>query len=192
MAKKIIKKAQLTKKKKKWYEIVAPVELKSVALMETLTSDPKLLAGRVIKMNMMTITRDIKKQNIIIAMTVKEVKEGKALTDFTGYEITSANVKRLVKRSKAKIEDSFKCKTNDGHEVIVKPLLLLRKNVQRNVLSSLRMTTRAFITKIAAEKKYSEFLQMILSLELQKKIKEVTKQIYPVGMVEIRVMKKVK
>jgi len=185
-------KTPLTRKKKKWYEVVAPPELRSVVVGETPASDPKQLPGRIIKLNLMTVTRDIKKQNITVSLIVKGTEDGKILTEFVGYERTSSYIKRLVKRSKTKVDDSFRCMTEDGIKVIVKPIILIKNDVQKSVVRALRKSAKELIIKTAAEKKYSEFVSMILSSELQKMMKQNSRQIYPVNIADIRAMKKSK
>ena len=49
-------------KKKKWYNLVAPKMFNSQQLGQTLASDDSQLKDRTTTLNLMTLTRDIKKQ----------------------------------------------------------------------------------------------------------------------------------
>ncbi len=162
----------LVKKKKKWYTLVAPKEMNQVIIGETLASDPSGLIGRVINANLMTLTNDLKKQNMNMAFKVTNVKESTAETEFVSYSITPAHVKRLAKRSRDKAEDSFRCETKDGKKIAIKPLLLIKNKLQRNVLSSLRMATREVLAKEAKKKTVIELVTAILNKDLQNTVKQ--------------------
>ncbi|MFH0752928.1 MAG: hypothetical protein V1914_05045 [archaeon] len=181
-------KKTLVKKKKKWYTILAPKEMNQVIIGETPASDISLLQGRVVKANLMNLTNDMKKQSMVASFKVKSVKESTAETEFTGYVIMPSHVKRLVKRSKDKVGDSFKCETKDGKKIVIKPLLLIKNKLQRNVLSSLRMTARDVLTKEAKNKTFSELASAIFNKDIQKTTKQALKKVYPVTMVEIRAL----
>ncbi len=179
----------LIKKKKKWYTVVAPKELSSIVIGETPATEVELLKGRTVKANLMTLTNDMKKQNITVTFRITGVKESIAESDLTGYEITPAHVRRLIKRAKDKVEDSFEYETKDGQKIVIKPLLLTKCKAQRGVLTGLRMAARAEIAKEAKKKGFIELVLSIVNNELQKDIKQAIKKVYPVSIVEIRVIK---
>lgn len=181
-------KPTLLKKKKKWYTIVAPKEMNNVAIGETLASEPETLKGRVVQANLMTITNDMKKQNMTAVFKVTDVKESVAETELTAYYISQAHIKRLSKRAREKVEDSFKCQTKDNQTVIVKPFLLLRSKVQRGVMSSLRHKSREELANELKNKTFMEFVSTVLSGETQKNLKLSLKKIYPLNAAEIRVV----
>ena len=159
---------------------------------ETPAAEPELIPGRVFRVNLMSLTRDMKKQNFIVSFCVREMKGSDALTDLVNYEMTSVNVKRLAKKAKDKIEDSFVCETKDNVKIRVKPLILTRKHTQKGVQDGLRKTARDYIKEQAKELDFSEIVQKIIQTEIQRSIKAKLKKVYPAGLVEIRVLKRVK
>jgi len=182
-------KSALIKKKKRWYTVVAPKEMNSIVIGDTPASDIELLKGRVVNANMMTLTNDMKKQNMVATFKILSAKELTAETEFLGFSITPAHVRRLTKKAKDKVDDSFKCETKDGKKIVIKPLIMTRKKLQRNILSSLRMTARQLLSQTAKEMTFMDLIDAVLSNEPQKALKQSLKKVYPVSMVEIRSLK---
>lgn len=176
----------LIKKKKKWYTIVAPKELNSIVIGESPASDASLMVGRVFKINLMTLTDDPKKQNTIVIFKVTNVKESTAETELLGCEITPSQIRRLAKRAKDKVEDSFKCETKDGKKIVVKPFLLVRNKVQRGVLTAIRMAARECIANEAKQMGFIDLVLAVINNDLQKQVKQAVKKAYPVTVAEIR------
>lgn len=176
----------LIKKKKKWYTIVSPKELNSVVIGESPASDASLMVGRVFNINLMTLTDDMKKQNTTVIFKVTNVKESTAETELLGCEISPSHVRRLAKRAKDKVDDSFKCETKDGKRIVVKSLLLVRNKVQRGVLTAIRMAARECIAIEAKQMTFIDLVLAVINNDLQKQVKQSVKKAYPVSMAEIR------
>ena len=83
MAKKVTKKVK--KVKKRWVNVVAPVEFSSVDLGASYCVEPEDLIGRKMKVNLMHLTREMKKQNTRITFELNEIKDGKAQTKVCAY-----------------------------------------------------------------------------------------------------------
>ncbi|MFH1972398.1 MAG: hypothetical protein ABIJ18_02870 [archaeon] len=190
MGKKQIKKdSRISVKKKRWYSIQAPKVLNNVIVGETPAADPALLEGRIITINLHTVTRNIKKQNTEVKFKIKEIKGNECLTDFIGYEIVSAYVKRLVKRSKCRVDDSFIAETKDNKQVRIKPLVLTRDKAQKGILSALRKSSKEYLTKKLKEMDYNEFLSKLMLGEIQKEMKGELKKVYPLSIAEVRALR---
>jgi len=189
MAKKHKKESRISVKKKRWYSVKAPKVLNNVAVGETPSADPGLLEGRVLSMNLSNVVRNIKKNNLVVKFKIIEIKGNECVTDFVGYEIVPAHVKRLVKRSKCRIDDSFVVESKDKKSVRVKPLLLTRDKTCNSVLSSLRKTAKEHLTKKLASMDYNEFLNKLLVGDIQRELKGNLKKVYPLSIVEIRALK---
>jgi len=178
--------APVIKKKKKWYAVVAPKEMNNVLIGETLSQEPGALVGRGFNVNLMTLTNDMKKQNMMARFKVTAVKESTAETEFVAFHLSTAHIRRLAKRARDKVEDSFKCKTKDGKAITVKPLLLVRSKLQRTALTSLRMAAREAITKEAEKSTFMDLSLAVINGDLQRQLKQPLKKVYPVMMAEIR------
>lgn len=189
MAKKYKKESRISVKKKRWYSVQAPKVLNNVVVGETPSADPALLEGRVVSINMSNVMRNIKKNNLVVKFKIIEVKGNECLTDFVGYEIVPAHVKRLVKRAKCRVDDSFVINSKDGKKVRIKPLLLTRDKTYNSVLSSLRKTAKELLTKKLASMDYNEFLNKLIVGDVQRELKGNLKKVYPLSIVEIRALK---
>lgn len=185
------KKVKLRKQKKKWFNVLASPEFKEQLIGETMAFEPENLSGRTVKVNLSLLVREIRRQGKSVTFRVKEVKDANAHTELIKYEIPSMHVKRLVRKERDKIEDSFVIETKDGMKLRVKPLLLTRSHTQNSVKTALRKAAKELLQKDAKEKTYSEFVFSLLSMSLQKSLKSDLKKVYPLSMAEIRVMQKI-
>lgn len=186
------KKKQRTKKqKKKWFYVLASKEFKQQQIGETMAFEPENLVGRKVRVNLSNLAREMKRQNKVITFRITEVKEANALTEFYKYEIAPMQIKRLVRKERDKVDDSFIVETKDGTKVKIKPLLLTREHTQNSVKTALRQEVRKLLEKEAKSRIYPEFVLNLLSGSLQRAIKSGLKKVYPLALAEIRVMQKV-
>ncbi|MBU2589390.1 MAG: hypothetical protein KKA65_00010 [Nanoarchaeota archaeon] len=185
------KKVKLRKQKKKWFNVLASPEFKEQAIGETMAFEPESLIGRTVKVNLSSISREIRRQGKSITFKIKEVKESNAYTEIVRYEIPPMHVKRLVRKERDKVDDSFLVETKDNVKVRLKPLLLTRDHTQNSVKTALRKAVNELLKKEAKEKTYSELIFALVSMSLQKTMKTSLKIVYPLSLAEIRVMQKV-
>jgi small subunit ribosomal protein S3Ae len=186
--KKITKKARISVVKKRWYEIQSPSVFNSMIIGETLAVVPESIVGRSVRINLGTLMKSGRKQNVDVTLRINEVKAGKCHTEFYSLEIVPSYVKRLVKRAKSRIDDSFVVEMKDGVKIRLKPLLLVRSKVQRAVLTDLRNKAKEILTEKAKELTLNEFINKTISAEILKGIKAELKHIHLVNTVEMRAM----
>jgi len=182
----------IKKKKKKWIPILATKEFSNIEIGETLVADPKEATNKSIEVSMMNLMGDSKKQYVKVSFIIKEIKEGKALTEINKISLMDSHVKRITKRAKEKVDDSFKCTSKDNITFRIKPLLLTRNKTKGSVLTSLRKKSREVIQELSKTNTFNELASMILSYKLQKTVTESIKKIYPLSFTEIRIFKKEK
>ena len=101
------------------------------------------------------------------------------------------NVKRIVKRAKKRVDDSFVVETKDDVKVRLKPMLLVKDNVQHGILTDLRAKCQEYFERVAKENSFNEFTNKIVLGELYKDLKTELKKIYPVSAVEMRAFVKI-
>ena len=188
MAKKLTK--EVRKKKKKWIALVAPREFNNLEIGESLCSEPKELIGKVVAVNLSSLISDPRKQNIRIRFRVNDVKEEKATTEIIGYEILPAYIKRVVRRGRGKIEDSFICESKDKVRMRIKPLILTKNKTKKSILSTLRKMTREFFIKNLENVNYSEVIRALIANKFQREIKNYLKKVYPIAICEIKILKR--
>ncbi|MBD3209500.1 hypothetical protein GF367_03730 [Candidatus Woesearchaeota archaeon] len=173
-------------KKKKWFRINAPALFGGQLIGESYVESAEHLKGKFISTNLSTITNDMKKQNVLIKLRVNKVAEGIGQTEIIGLYLVQGLIKRLVRRGRTKIEDSFTAKTKDGHLVRTKPMLITTSTCVASTASQLRMTTKKLLKEQLAKTGFVNMIRDVLSFKLQKTIKESLNKIHPVRSVDIR------
>jgi ribosomal protein S3AE len=189
MAPKKRKIANIKVKKKKWFPIYAPALFNDVLLGESYVTESALLEGKYITANLSTITRNMRKQNVNIQFKVEKVSDGKGYTSMISYSLINAAVKRLVKRGRDKISDSFLAKTKDKKLLRIKPLIISLNPGTKSTQSAVRLETRRVIREFVFSKTLEESFSAIIDGKLQKVIKDSTAKIIPLKSVEIRIAK---
>ena len=107
--KKILK--GMKKRKKEWYDIVATKLFNEMKLGETTVADVSSIIGKPLKVNLMSLTNDIKKQNSTISFVITQIKGDKAVADPVSFEVMPAAIKRNIRRQRDRIDASFVCYT---------------------------------------------------------------------------------
>ena len=177
---------KIIKKKKKWVKIMAPKAFKEAILGESPVFESENLIGRTIKVNLMSLLKDPRKQNLSVSFKVTKIEGDVARTEAVGYEVLPSMIKRLVKRRKQKVEDSFVCKTKDGKKIRVKPLVIANSKVTKTVTTSIRAKLKFIFGTVFEKTTLEDFLiDMILGKSLLK-LKDQIKKIYPVKTLEIK------
>ena len=167
--------------KKRWVEMLAPKEFNSIELGPSYCMEPEDLIGRKMQVNLMHLTRDIKKQNTRVTFEACAVKDGCVHTNFSGLEIIPSHIKRITKRNKTKIEDSFKCVTKDKINVIIKPVIITKSLVSNKTATDVRRNVKELISKFVLEKSYSGIVKSILNFEIQKMLSFELKKVTPIS-----------
>ncbi len=182
--------AKTVKKKKKiWVPVHAPKNFNEALLGETTTDDHKSLIGKTLTLNLSIFTNDMRKQNTETSFKIISVVDDKAQTEFIGLSLTNSHVKRLVRRGKSKIEDSFVVKTKDGKDIRVKPIVITNNVVNKSVSMAIRKQVKEKITELVKKKSGAEFLDLVINQGLQKDLKKELGKIYPLRYADIRVAK---
>ena len=178
------------KKKKKWYEVLASKHFHNVIIGECVAYEDKNLIGKVVNTNLGNLTRDVKLQNVRLKFSVSDVKEGKANTEIKGYELATSYVKRIVRVGRSRIDDSFLVTTKDNVNIRLKPLVLTKYKTQRNILKSMRKLVKNDFVEYIKKETYDKFISDLISKKLQRDLRHKLSKIYPVSVVEVRVMKR--
>jgi len=178
-------------KKKKWYPVISPKYLGSRVLGESLLGDSLEMKGRHITMNLMNIIGDPKKQTINLSFKIKDVREGQGQTETVKYELMPSAVKRLVRRGRSKVDDSFKIKTKEGR-IIVKTLIITNHIVYKSIQNKLRMTVRGLMKKFLSEQRFENSVEELLKNGIYKNYKSQLSKITPIRTFNVRVLKLIK
>lgn len=174
--------------KKEWYPILAPKIFQNAVLGETHVFEPEQMIGKGITQNLMNLTNDIKRQNINIDFKVVDVRNGKAFADVMGYYMIQSSVRRLVRKSIEKIDMSFLCRTSDGKNLRVKPILITRSVTTGSVAARMRKNAQDFLVKYVEAISYNNFVDDLVGHKVQNLLRKDLNKIYPLRVCEIRSM----
>tara|TARA_Y100000310_G_scaffold326369_1_gene391180 strand:+ start:864 stop:1484 length:621 start_codon:yes stop_codon:yes gene_type:complete len=163
--------------KKKFYQVQVPLLKKEVELY----GRESQLKGRHVKLD---LTNSLKGKGLEIKFIVEE-SEGQLVTRPKQAYLQGFYIRRMLRKGTDYVEDSFLTESKD-HRIRVKPFMITRKRVSREVLNGLRIKAKEEITKYTKDKTFEEIVKDIMEGTLQKKILPPLKKIYPLGLCEIR------
>ncbi|MBN2142084.1 hypothetical protein JW711_02020 [Candidatus Woesearchaeota archaeon] len=173
-------------RKKKWFQIMAPKAFREVVVGEVPLYESDALKGRKMKINMMNLTHNPRNQSISVKLMVTDVKDGKGVTEVLGFESMPSALKRIVRRGKSKVDDSFVVQTHDKKLVRVKPLVITTNLVANSVKTALRRVVRNNAAKLAAKLTYDKLVEEIMTFKFQKHLQGLCSKITPVRNSEIK------
>ncbi len=182
------KKAPLTKKKKVWVQLLAPALFGKASLGETVVEEPKKVIGKTIELSLMSLTGDMKKQNVSVTFAVQDVADGMGQTQIVGYDVSPSSIKRVVRKGRGRLDASFICQTKDGKKIIIKPFFLTSHEIKRSILTSLRKYATACIATYCALYDYETVMKDVISGKLQSGLRTALHKIYPIKTSEIRML----
>jgi small subunit ribosomal protein S3Ae len=189
MAKVKKKLSKIKTKKKTWFRVIAPALFSNAQIGESYLSAPEKAIGRLMKVNMRDLTNNVKDQNAYIQLKITEVKNSILQTSVVGYQLTSAYVKRAIKKGTARMDFHCIVKTKDNVEVILKPLMVARNRIQKSVKTELRAKLNQYLTEEAGKNTFSGFMGLIINFRLQNGAKKRLSKVYPLKEVAYRVVK---
>ncbi|MBN2567411.1 hypothetical protein JXB02_04990 [Candidatus Woesearchaeota archaeon] len=173
-------------KKKRWVHIYGKDVFNDRFLGETPTTDLSTLPGKELKVNLMTVTNDIKKQHINLTFRIEAIEGDKAVASPVRYLIIPAHIKRIVRRKRDKIELSFLVRAKDGVVARIKPLIVTRNPTYQSVQSAIRKAAEGFVIEHFRESEFQKVMNEIVSSRFQMALRDAVKGIYPVRSVEVR------
>jgi ribosomal protein S3AE len=158
----------------------------NLLLGESNVYEKEELVGKTLNLNLATITNDMKKQNIIVTFKVTGVADNKGQTQLVNYVLVPSYIKRLIRRSREKIDDSFLARTKDGKVVRVKPIAITNADTFNSIITKIRLGMKSLIKTALKERTYDEFVNDLISMKYQREMKEKLNKIYPLKYIDIR------
>ena len=184
----VVKKAGKKVRKKQWFQIVAPKLFHNQVIGDIYLYDSADAVGRSVDINLMNLTRDIKRQNIKLKFLINRVSDNKAYADVSGYQMIPASIKRMVRRGKSKLEMSLVTETADKKKIRIKPIIITRTLVKSSVAAGLRKKAEEIIDKNFRKTNYANLIEEIVFHKFQSNLKKILNKIYPLKVCEIRSM----
>jgi len=176
------------KHKKLWYTIVTPKEFGNYTIGETLAFEPQKLVGRNIKIGMMALMNDPKKQSIRLVFRIKSVSDKTAATEIMQYEVMPSHIKRMMRKGRKKIGDSFIAELKDKSKIRIKPVIITKTKTQKSILTAIRKIAKQFIIEKAKTQNFTEMIHDTISTKFQREMRDKLKKIYPIAFCEFRMI----
>lgn len=180
---------KVRKGKRRWYPILAPKIFESQPIGETFVFETEQIEGKHMTVNLMTLTGNPKKQNMNVFLKVTEVKEGTAHTMTRGIEMQQSSTRRMVRRGRSKIADSFPVKTKKGQRVRIKPLIMTRNRCDAATQSAIRQKARELIRETFKKYSFDTVVNDIVHNRLQRYLKDQLSAVFPIRSADIRYLR---
>lgn len=187
MAKKIIPK--LKRKKKKWLPILAPKLYNENHLGESFVHDESELIGKRLKVSLMNLVNNMRKQNVHLLFEVNKVSNSTGQTKIVGYSMSNSLIKRAVRSGRTRIDDSSTYKSKDGFVIRIKPFVLTSNRAPKGVVQNLRRKIKELIKEDLKKTNHDKFFDSLVKGELQKNLRSKLTKTFPLRNFEIRFAK---
>jgi len=168
------------KRKKRFFDVEIPVLKKTTNL---LAYELKELEGRIIRYD---LTRVLRGKSLILISKVK-IENEKAIANPRKILLLSYFLKRMIRKGTNYIEDSFSTNYKDA-QIRIKPFLITRRKVSRNVRKALREKAREELKEYVKDKTAEILFDEVIKNQLQKQLSLKLKKIYPLSLCEIRIL----
>ena len=152
--------------KKQWIPILANAYF-TEPIGETLAENPQAAVGRTATMSLAALTGASPRQSVVLTFLLTSADDAAVSAELVSYQILASSVKKLTRRNRSKIEDSFLCKTADGRTVRIKPLLVARSKLVQSTRAALQRNARAYLTRAIAKLSYDQLMMEIMQNKLQ-------------------------
>lgn len=173
-------------KKKHWVPIYAPKSFSEVFLGETSVMENERVPGKSITANLMVLTDDPRKQSYNVRFDIVGVKEGKAQTQVIGIEMMPSAVKRLIRRNRDKIDDSFIVRIAGGRKIRIKPVLVTKTKASNSAQTRIRLLVREKLTELYRKMRFDDIVLDIIDMKTQRLLRDMCSKIHPVRSADIR------
>jgi ribosomal protein S3AE len=178
--------SRIKTKKKIWHKVLAPAIFGKKEIGESYLTSAEQAKGRPLKINLKDLTGSVRDQNAYISFKIVKWQGTTLETTVTGYELTTAYVKRLVRKNCNKLDDYFTFKTKDGKEIVLKSLLLTIHKVPRSTRSNLRSKLKELLNEEISKVTFDTLISNIVGYKIQGPAKKKLAKIYPLKEVAIR------
>ena len=173
-------------KKKVWFPIIAPAIFNNQPVGEMYLEEPQTSVGRKVKVSLMTLTGDPQRQNVHVTFEITKVDNNQLMTKLIGYSIVPTAVRKMMRRGRDRIDESFVTKTSDGVAVRIKPVLITRARISSSILTDLRKQLRSHLIRSVSKLSFNDLMHTVIAHKIQRELHEILRKVYPLQSCEIR------
>jgi len=168
--------------KKRWREVygLKPIEK---YLGEIYVATPEDMVGRRLILNLSSLTNNYKHQHINVKFEVIKTEGEKGYAEIFGYYLQQAYKKRIVRKNREKVGDSFAVYTKDKKLVVIKPIIITNSSCSRAVKSAIRKKAREYFKKVK-KMNYTDFFDELIKGKFTLELKKELSKIMPISTIE--------
>ncbi len=175
-------------KYKKWYRIIAPPLFGEIEIGTVPGDEDWKVIGRTIEVPLYDITGDISQLHIRFKFQISGIDGDRALTSFKMMELARDYLRSLTRRKTSKVAGVINLVSRDGYKIRVTGVVFTTYKCKTSQKKLIRKKIFEILEKEASEKTLDEFIKASLG-EIQNKIFQEAKKIYPIRKVEIAKIK---
>lgn len=172
-------------KLKRWYKIIAPRIWDEREVGETAASDEGLLYGRSVEVPASMLTGGMGHAHYFVKFRISQVVGSEARTEFLGYALDNAFIKRLTRRHSSKVEYVFDVTTRDGATLRVKAVTWTAVKISNPKKTAIRKIMQDMIAERAKKLGKDELMKEFIIGDLMQKIASEANRIAPVRRTEV-------
>lgn len=188
MAKKQRKTSKIKVKKKLWVPVYAPSQFGKKHLGDSYLGAPEQAVGRRMEVNLRDLTGEMRDQSAYIHFAISSVKDNQLHTQPVAYKLAASQVKRMVRKNRARIDHVFTATTKAGLPVTVKALLIGRYRTQRSTKTQLRLALQQAISEQLEKGSFGQFVDAVVKKKYLLGLKKQLSKIFPLRDVVLRVI----
>ena len=172
--------------KKEWHPIKSTKSFNSTPLGEGYVNSPDQLLDRQLTVNLANLTGDMRQQGTSLKFKISEVDDGVGIAGIVGYEASSSQLRRFVRKGVDRLDDSVECRTGDNFSVRVKPFAITKTSTSKYKIRLMRNFLRQELIREIRKQNYDSLIRSIIANKLQSDLKSKVKGIFPLRTLAIR------
>ncbi|MDO8480343.1 MAG: hypothetical protein Q7S65_00845 [Nanoarchaeota archaeon] len=175
--------------KKRWFKILAPKYFGEKLVGEVPAVEPKALIGKILTVNLFTLTDNIKRQNFEVSLIVDTIQGDEGHTSVVAMRMIPTSIRRMIRKGRTRLDSTVRAVTKKDEVVTVKLLLVTKKNVRGSVYHALNNVTKNFVARYIAAGEFAVLGDELVDGKIARDLKAKVNKIYPLRSCDIRAFK---
>ena len=171
---------------KNWYEIIAPDVFDKAKISETPSDREEKVLNRTVKVGLKELVPTSNKYYMDVFLQIYNIEGNKAHTKLKGHKTSKEYVSKMVRRRSDRIDKVMDVKTKDNKKVRVKIIAATINNTTSITKKSIRKKIEEIVREEASKNRFVDFMNSIFQNEIQQRLEENCKKIYPLKTIEFR------
>jgi ribosomal protein S3AE len=171
---------------KQWFKTLAPASLDGVHLGDVRAKREEEIIGKTLTVNLSNVLDDPRKQSTEVTFEVVATDDSKGHTEITHVGMTQSAVRRMVRKGRTRVDDSFTVESRDGKTMRLKPFIVTSSRVTNAVATALRKEARKAVKEYLEDHDADQYFEDVIKNTLQRQIKDRLSKVTPLRYFDIR------